>query len=533
MREFSHTDFKNNIACDTAGNFGTGRFKSSFESEKSACFHGTDELPPETEPERQYYFIGEAARYADERCAATGRGPTYHVITFGCQMNARDSEKIRGILRAAGFCEAAGEEKADIVVINTCTVRESANTKVYGTLGRLKAAKIKNPDMIIAVCGCMTQDMSQARYIKEHYGFVDIIFGTHNIYKFAELLIRRIKTGKQVTEIYKDAKETVEALPADRKYPFKSGVNIMYGCDNFCSYCIVPFVRGRERSRRPGDIIAEIEKLAAGGVKEVMLLGQNVNSYGKNLSDFDGDLTSNGIERESPSPADSSPVTFADLLRRVAEVPGIERVRFMTSHPKDLSDELIKTVAENDKICKHIHLPLQSGSSAVLKRMNRHYTKEEYIALADKIRKAVPDISLTTDIIVGFPGETEEDFRETLDVVKRVRFDNAFTFLYSKRNGTPAASMPDQVPRDVAKRRFDELLSLVHMKAEQSAARRVGRVEKVLVEEQNSHDTSLMTGRLSANTLVHFPGDISLIGEIVQVRITKSMGFYYMGELTF
>ena len=362
---------------------------------------------------------------------------------------------------------------------------------------------------MIALCGCMMQEPEVVEKIKKSYRFVDIIFGTHNIFKLAELLCMRFEEKKMVVDIWKDTDRIVEDLPTERKYSFKSGVNIMFGCNNFCSYCIVPYVRGRERSRKPEDIIAEIRRLVADGVVEVMLLGQNVNSYGKNLE---------------------QPVTFAELLRQVNEIPGLERIRFMTSHPKDLSDDLIEAMRDCDKVCRHLHLPLQSGSSQILKVMNRHYTKEQYLELVEKIRKAVPDIALTTDIIVGFPGETEEDFEETMDVVRRVRYDSAFTFIYSKRTGTPAAKMENQVPEDVVKARFDRLLAEVQKISSEVCGRDVHTVQKVLVEELDDHVEGYVTGRMSNNTVVHFPGNADLIGKIVDVYLEESKGFYYMGK---
>ena len=432
---------------------------------------------------------------------------TAFIQTFGCQMNARDSEKLLGILEEAGFVQGA-DENSDFVLYNTCTVRENANLKVYGRLGYLGGLKRKNPDMLIALCGCMMQEPQVVEKIRKSYRHVDIIFGTHNIFRLAELIFRRLTEKKMVVDIWEGTDAIVEDLPVERKYPFKSGVNIMFGCNNFCSYCIVPYVRGRERSRNPEDIIHEIEGLVADGVVEVMLLGQNVNSYGKTLEE---------------------PITFAELLRRVEQIDGLERIRFMTSHPKDLSDELIEVMKNSRKICKHLHLPVQSGSSRILKQMNRKYTKEQYLELVDKLRAAVPDISLTTDIIVGFPGETEEDFQETLDVVRRVRYDSAFTFIYSKRTGTPAAAMEDQVPEDVVKDRFDRLLKEVQDIAAQVVMRDEGTVQKVLVEEMDTHEPGYVTGRLSNNTVVHFQGDASLIGQIVDVSLDEARGFYFMG----
>ena len=464
---------------------------------------------PQEEPLRQYYYIEKAKQYVEEEAKNLGRSLTFCVTTFGCQMNARDSEKLRGILNQIGY-EEAEEDEADFVIYNTCTVRENANTRVYGRLGQLKPRKKQQPHMMIGLCGCMMQEPEVIAKLKKSYSFVDIIFGTHNIYKFAELICERYEAGKMVVDIWEDTDKIVEDLPNERKYAFKSGINIMFGCNNFCSYCIVPYVRGRERSRKPEAIIREIERLVKDGVSEVMLLGQNVNSYGKTLDE---------------------PITFAELLRRIEKIEGLKRIRFMTSHPKDLSDELIEVMASSEKICKHLHLPVQSGSTRILKKMNRRYTKESYLELTEKIKKAVPDISLTTDIIVGFPGETEEDFQETLDVVRKVRYDSAFTFIYSKRTGTPAAAMEDQIPADVVKDRFDRLLSEVQSIAAEVCAVHEGKDTEVLVESVSDHDASMVTGRMSNNLLVHFKGTKEMIGTYVTVHLTECKGFYYLGEL--
>ena len=464
---------------------------------------------PNDEPARQYYFMAKAREYVRAMSEKLGRPLTCATITFGCQMNARDSEKLVGILEQAGY-EISESEKADFVIFNTCTVRDNANQRVYGRLGELNGYKRRNPDMKIALCGCMMQEPSVIEKLKKSYSFVDLIFGTHNIYKFAELLCAMFETEGMIIDIWKDTDKIVEDLPADRKYSFKSGINIMFGCNNFCSYCIVPYVRGRERSRRPEDIIREIKGLVADGVVEIMLLGQNVNSYGKNLEE---------------------PVSFAELLREVEKIEGLERIRFMTSHPKDLSEELIRVMKESKKICRHLHLPLQSGSTKILKRMNRCYTKEQYLELAEKIRREIPDIAITTDIIVGFPGETPEDVEETLDVVRRVKFDNAFTFIYSKRTGTPAAAMEDQVPAEQVKVSFDKLLKTVQDTAREQIAKYQGLVMDALIEEVNSDDSSMVTGRLSNNTIVHVPGGAELIGKIVPVAMDECRGFYYMGHI--
>lgn len=456
-------------------------------------------------------YIEQARKYVQTESEKLGRPLTASVITFGCQMNARDSEKLAGVLEAAGYEIHGDDEAADFLIYNTCTVRDNANQRVYGHLGVANGNKRRNPHMKVALCGCMMQEASVIEKLKTSYRFVDLIFGTHNLYKFPEYLTRVFENpGEMLIDIWKDTDQIVETLPVERKYRFKSGINIMFGCNNFCSYCIVPYVRGREKSREPRDIIQEIERLVADGVVEIMLLGQNVNSYGKNLTE---------------------PITFAQLLEQVCEIEGLQRVRFMTSHPKDLSDELIEVMKHNPKVCRHLHLPLQSGSTKILTAMNRRYTKESYLALAQKIRRELPDMAITTDIIVGFPGETAADVDETIDVVKQVEFDNAFTFIYSKRTGTPAAAMENQVPEEEVKKNFDRLLQVVQETARNRVSRYQGQVMDALVEEINEHDPHLVNGRLSNNTIVHFPGNAELIGKIVPVYLKECRGFYYMGEM--
>ena len=461
------------------------------------------------ETEKQAYYIAKCKEIISNREKEVGRKIKACVATFGCQMNFKDSEKLIGILNEIGY-EETEDEHADLVLYNTCTVRENANLKIYGRLGYLSKLKKENGNMIIGLCGCMMQEEHVVEKIKKSYKFVDLIFGTHNIFKLAELLYERLSGQKSVIDIWQGTTEIVEDLPSERKYSFKSGVNIMYGCNNFCSYCIVPYVRGRERSRKPEDIINEIKKLVSEGVVEIMLLGQNVNSYGKTLE---------------------NPMTFAQLLQEIEKIDGLKRVRFMTSHPKDLSDELIDVMAHSKKICKQMHLPLQSGSDRLLKIMNRHYDKQHYLEIVDKLRKAIPDIGISTDIIVGFPGETEEDFNETLDVVKKVQYDSAFTFIYSKRSGTPAAEMENQVPQDVVKDRFDRLLKVVNEISSKKTAKYEGTTQLVMAEEVNSHDPELITGRLSNNTVVHFKGTKDLIGQELKVKLLKAKGFYYFGEI--
>lgn len=471
---------------------------------------GTAVKPGETELARQLEYIRAIRAENDAFAAENGRKKKFYSLAMGCQMNAHDSEKLEGMLDEMGFDRTDEETEADFIIYNTCCVRENAEQKVYGKLGWLKHYKeTKNPDAVIALCGCMMQQETVLQTLRQKYRHVDIVFGTFNLYKLPELVATRMESGETVYDIWQEQHEVVEDLPAIRHFPYKASVNIMFGCNNFCSYCIVPYVRGRERSRTPEDILAEVRRLAADGVKEVMLLGQNVNSYGKNLE---------------------TPVSFAELLRMVNEVEGIERIRFMTSHPKDLSDELIQAMADCDKVCKYLHLPVQSGSDEILRRMNRHYTKESYMELVRKARAAMPDITLSTDIIVGFPGETEEDFQETLDVIRKSRYSTAFTFIYSKRTGTPAATMENQVPENVIKDRFDRMLNILNPIVHEVHEEQLGKVMTVFAEEASKQDKTVLTGRADNNMLVHFKGTEDLIGQMVPVKITENKTFYLIGE---
>ena len=464
---------------------------------------------PESELARQQEFMEKIREINEDFYNKTGRRKKMHITTFGCQMNAHDSEKLLGMLKEMGYEETAEEKDADFVIYNTCCVRENAENKVYGNLGYLKHQKKENPDIRIALCGCMMQQDVVLQTIKEKYKHVDIVFGTFNLYKLAELMYINMETNAPVFDIWKEHGEIVEDLPAIRHFKYKASVNIMFGCNNFCSYCIVPYVRGRERSRCSRDIINEIKALAADGEKEVTLLGQNVNSYGKGLDEN---------------------ITFAELLRKVNEIEGIERIRFMTSHPKDLSDELIYAMRDCEKVCNHIHLPFQAGNNEILRRMNRHYTKEHYLELVEKLRKEIPDIAITTDIIVGFPGESAEDVDDTIDVIKKARFNGAFTFIYSKRTGTPAAIMEDQVPEAEAKKNFNRVLEALNPVIYELNSEKVGKVYKVMADDVSANDESFITGRLEDNSLVHFKGDKSMIGDIFDVRITDCKTFYLIGE---
>lgn len=437
---------------------------------------------------------------------------TFHITTFGCQMNEHDSEILAGLLHDMDYKPASDRNEAQLVILNTCSVRENADKRFFGTLGQLKRKKIENRDNIICVCGCMMQQQHIIDTVKEKYPWVDIIFGTHNIHRFPDLLSSVLSQKTKAVEIWEDGRDIVEDLPMKRLYPGKALVNIMYGCNNFCTYCVVPYTRGHERSRKPDNIVDEVSRLAQDGVVEVMLLGQNVNSY---RGEDDG----------------GKYCSFASLIEKIAEIRGIERIRFMTSHPKDLSDELIEVFRRCDKLCKNIHLPVQSGSSEVMRRMNRHYDRNKYLSVVEKLKTAVPGITVSTDIIVGFPGETEEQFKETLSLVEEVRYDSAFTFLYSVRRGTPAADFKDQIPEDVKHERFNRLVELVdRISAEKNKAYE-GRIERVLVEGRSKRNVNALSGRTDGFKLVNFKGDESRIGRFVNVKITEGKTFSLEGEI--
>ncbi len=432
---------------------------------------------------------------------------TFHITTFGCQMNEHDSEVIDGLLTERGFSSVKERKDASIVIINTCSVRDNADKRFFGTLGQLKKRKESDPSFIVCVCGCMMQQQRVVDTIKAKYPWVDVIFGTNSIHHIPELIEKVASEKEKVVDIIENTEEIVEGLPAKRLFDHKALVNIMFGCNNFCTYCIVPYTRGREKSRAPEAIVTEVKGLVADGVKEIMLLGQNVNSY-------DGNGTS-----------------FAELLKMLNDVDGLERIRFMTSNPKDLSDELIEAFAVCDKLCKNLHLPIQSGSNRVLKRMNRKYTREDYLKLIEKLRKTVPDITLSTDIIVGFPGESNEDFEETLSIVKEVEYDSAFTFIYSIRKGTPAEKFEDQIEESEKHRRFDLLVSAVNEISEKKNKVYQDRVEKVLVDGVSKNDKSTLTGRTDGFKLVNFAGKKEMIGSIVDVKITDAKTFSLFGEV--
>lgn len=440
----------------------------------------------------------------------TGRIKHAKVITYGCQQNNSDSEKLKGMLKSMGYNQTEDNEEADVILFNTCCVRENAELKLYGNIGALKNLKENKPELIIGVCGCMMQQKHAVDMIRRKYKHVDLIFGTHNLYKFPEIFEKALHEKYTLIDIMDSDGVIVENLPIERDEKHKAWVTIMYGCNNFCSYCIVPYVRGRERSRDPKDIIEEIRSLAQDGCKEVSLLGQNVNSYGKDLSfGFD----------------------FADLLYKVNEIDGIERIRFMTSHPKDISDKLISAMKECSKVCEHLHLPFQAGSNRILKAMNRVYTKEEYLEKVDKVKKAIPGIALTTDIIVGFPGETAEDFQETLDIVRKVRFDQAFTFIYSKREGTPAAKMEDHIRDEEKHRNFDALIELQNQISREINETYRDKICEVLVDGPSKTNENILTGRTRTGKIVNFKGNGVKTGDLVRVKITEVHSWSLNGEM--
>lgn len=430
----------------------------------------------------------------------------YIISTFGCQMNEHDSEKMSGLMETMGLDAAHSEEDADIVLFNTCAVRENAELRIFGNIGRIKAIKEKKPDLILGVCGCMMQQAHMVEAIQKKYPYVDLVFGTHNFNQLPVFLARLLQKRTRVIEIMEDA-DLVEGLPVKRNLDVKAFVNIMQGCDNFCTYCIVPYTRGREKSRLPSDILAEIETLVGQGVKEVTLLGQNVNSYGKGLQGQD----------------------FAELLRQVSAVDGLERIRFMTSHPKDLSERLIHAM-QLPKVMPSIHLPAQSGSNRILKAMNRKYTREDYLEKVAQLRRHIPDLAITTDLIIGFPGETEQDVEETIDLIKTVRFDAAFTFIYSKRTGTPAAAMPDDSDDKLKHERFNRMLAVLNDIVIEKNSARLGQVFEVLVEGATEEGTDYQ-GRTRENFLITFPADPAMAGTLQQVRVTRSKKFSLQGEI--
>lgn len=455
-------------------------------------------------------YVNEIKEKNDEYYKKTGKRKKHLTVTYGCQMNEHDSEKMSWILDIMGYQPASDLEDTDIVIYNTCAIRENAELKVYGKIGSLKRLKEEKPDLQIAICGCMMQIESIRNTIKTKYRHVDIIFGTNNIHKLPKFISDSLATDKTIIDVEESTHEVIENIYANRTYTYKSYVNIMYGCNNFCTYCIVPYTRGREISREPKNILDEIRGLAAKGYKEITLLGQNVNSYGKTLKEK---------------------YTFTNLLEDIDKIPGIERIRFMTSHPRDISDELIEAYGKLDHLCNHLHLPVQSGSNRILKNMNRHYTREAYLEKIKRIKEVQPNIALSTDIIVGFPGETEEDFQDTLSLMREVEYDSAYIFIYSIREGTKAATMENQVDDKVKHRRLTDLSDVLNEIALKKNQKLIGETLEVLVEDLSKTNDEFLSGRSPEFKIVHFKGDKSLIGKIVKVKINTVKTFSLEGEI--
>lgn len=463
-------------------------------------------IPPE-EVARQKEIINSIKEILDFDC---GKRKKAFIETYGCQQNVNDSEILAGMITEMGYEMTTERTEADLILYNTCAVRENAELKVYGNLGALKHLKSKKPSLIIGVCGCMMQQQIVKEQIKKKYKHVDIVFGTHTLYRFPQILMEVLSEHNRVFDVTDSDGAIAENMPIKRQSGPCAWVSVMYGCNNFCSYCIVPYVRGRERSRSKDSVLAEIRELASSGCKEITLLGQNVNSYGKDLENS---------------------TDFADLLEEVCSVEGIERIRFMTSHPKDISDKLIDTMARQTKICKQLHLPVQAGNNRVLKIMNRKYTKEEYLEKIRKIKEKMPNITLTTDIIVGFPGETTDEFNDTLDILKQVRYDTIFSFIYSKRPGTPAAKMQDVISPDEKKKNFNRLLEVQDEISKEKNLEYEGKTISVLVEGKSKNNDEYYAGRTEGGKIVNFKGDEKLIGKIIDVTITKAKTWSLTGEI--
>ncbi|MDD3613536.1 MAG: tRNA (N6-isopentenyl adenosine(37)-C2)-methylthiotransferase MiaB [Clostridia bacterium] len=456
-------------------------------------------------------LLKEQKLYIDElKNRLANKGLKYHIITYGCQMNVHDSEKLAGMLSEIGYTETSSQHDADLVLFNTCCVRENAELKVYGNVGALKAYKQANPNMIIGVCGCMMQQEEIAKFIVDRFPFVDLVFGTHNLHRFPQLILQALDSSHTIIEVLDEEGTIVEHIPTKRDKGVSAWTTIMYGCNNFCSYCIVPYVRGRERSRDPEEIVNEITKLGNQGYKEITLLGQNVNSYGKDMG---------------------GGYLFHDLLSDINKINSIERIRFMTSHPKDLSKELIRTMANSEKVCEHLHLPIQAGNNRILKAMNRKYTREEYIGLVESVREAMPDIALTTDIIVGFPGESSQEFEDTLDIIKRLKFDSAYTFIYSPRKGTPAVNIEDKISIEEKKERLAKLIEIQSKISRMKNDAYIGKVKEVLVEGRSKTNDKVLTGRTRENKIVNFLADEKVIGQLIRVKITKARSWSLEGEV--
>lgn len=443
----------------------------------------------------------------------------YTILTMGCQLNENDSEKLCGMLEKMGYTKTEKQNDADLALFNTCCVRENAEDKLFGKLGELKRLK-EQKGIIIAIGGCMMQEKHITDKIKESYPFVDILFGTHTLHKFPEDLYKVIEEKRKLEDILDIDGKIYEGLPIKRDSKIKASVTIMNGCNNFCSYCIVPYVRGRERSRQPRDIIEEVKKLAKEGYKEITLLGQNVNSYLR-------------VEREKNIPFEEyqGVNSFATLLRAINKIDGIERIRFISPHPKDFTDDVIEAIADCEKVCKLVHLPLQSGNTKVLKEMNRKYTKEQYLNLVEKMKNKIPNLTLSTDIIVGFPGETDEEFEDTLEVVEKVEFEQVYMFIYSRRVGTPGDKMQNQIPEDIKHKRFDKLKALVESQIEENNKKYIGTTQKILVEGESKNNSNMLSGRTESNKVVIFEGSKELIDKIINIKIISQHMWYLKGEI--
>ena len=445
----------------------------------------------------------------------------YTIITMGCQLNENDSEKLCGMAGEMGYTRTQNQNEADLAIFNTCCVRENAEDKLFGKLGELKKIK-EEKGIIIAIGGCMMQEKHITDKIKQSYPFVDIIFGTHTLHKFPEDLYKTIQEKRKLEDILDIDGKIYEGLPIKRDSKMKASVTIMNGCNNFCSYCIVPYVRGRERSRKPKDIINEVKELAKQGYKEITLLGQNVNSYLR-------------VEREKNIPFEEYEgiCSFATLLKALNKIDGIERIRFVSPHPKDFTDDVIDAIATCEKVCKLVHLPLQAGNTKVLKEMNRKYTKEQYLELVEKMKNKIPNLTLSTDIIVGFPGETDEEFEDTLDVVRKVKFEQVYMFIYSRRIGTPGDKMENQIPEEVKHKRFDKLKALVESQIEENNQKYIGTIQKILVEGTSKNNEEMLTGRTDSNKVVIFKGDKNLIGQMLELEIVSEHMWYLKGKIKY
>jgi len=454
-----------------------------------------------------------------------GKNLKYTILTMGCQLNENDSEKISGMAEEMGYTKTEKFEEANLTIINTCCVRENAEERLFGKVGELKNLKEKN-NMIITIGGCMMQEKHMADKIKKSYPHVDIVFGTHTIHKLPEDIFKVLNSRKRIQDVIDIDGRVYEGLPISRANDVQASITIMYGCDNFCTYCIVPYVRGRERSRKPADIIAEAKEVAKQGYKEIMLLGQNVNSY---LRSEMKDIKEGKLKDENGDYSEIN--SFAKLLREINKIDGIERIRFVSPHPKDFTDDVIEAIRDCDKVCKFVHLPLQSGSTNMLKVMNRKYTKEQYLSLVEKMKNQIPNIKFSTDIIVGFAGETEEDFEDTLDVVNRVKFEQVFMFIYSRRKGTPGDKMENQIPEEIKHKRFDRLKELVESQIAENNKQYMNTIQKVLVEGPSKADETMLTGRTEHNKVVVFKGEESLINTIQKIKITEDHMWYFKGEI--